>query len=85
MRNIYKFNHTKFANDVIRCIEYYGWDELITRAHTTEKVMLRAIKWRTGTISVQTMAKFCNAMDRSPLVYFDNKVSDEKEEDLKFF
>lgn len=67
---MYKFDHQKFADDVIACVERIGWNEFIFKAKTTEKVMLRAMKWRNGTISAQTVAKFCNVMGRSPLVYF---------------
>lgn len=66
----YKFDHGRFADDIILCVDDIGWDEFIYRANTTEKVLLRAIKWRQGTVSAQTVAKFCNVMGRSPLVYF---------------
>jgi len=66
----YKFDAIRFSDDLIKCVEEIGWNEFIVQAKTTEKVMLRAMRWRTGTISAQTVAKFCNVMKRSPLLYF---------------
>ena len=74
----YKFDSELFANDVIACLERVGFDHFILEAKTTEKVVLRAIKWRNGTISAQTVAKFCNVMRRSPLVYFKPVVEKRK-------
>lgn len=70
MTQIYRFNHQKFADDLISAIERIGWDEFRCKAKTTDKVMLRAIKWANGTISAQTVAKYCNVMKKSPLLYF---------------
>jgi len=69
----YRFNSHKFANDVIACVERIGWDTFRTNAKTTDKVMARAMMFCQGTISAQTVAKFCNVMNRSPLVYFSPK------------
>lgn len=74
MKIIYRFNSQKFADDIILYVELVGWDNFIHSAGTTEKVLLRAIKWQSGTVSTHTLAKFCNAMNRSPLVYYEHKV-----------
>lgn len=75
MEYLYKFEHDKFANDLIEYVERIGWDEFIFQEKTTEKVMLRAMKWRQGTVSAQTVAKFCNVMRKSPLLYYHQKQS----------
>jgi len=71
MNTYFKFNSSRFADDMIKYIETVGWDNFRRTAHTTDKVMLRAIKWEGGTISTHTLAKFCTTMKRSPLLYFE--------------
>lgn len=72
---MYKFNTLRFRHDVIEVIEQIGWDEFRNRAKTTDKVVCRVLGWTPGTISVHTVANFCNAMQRSPLIYFmDNSI-----------
>jgi len=74
----YRFQTIRFINDCIVWIEANGWDVFRERAKTTDKVMCRILGWSQGTISAHTVAKVCNVIGKSPLLYYkDNAEIDD--------
>lgn len=67
-----KFDSMTFRQDVKAAIRKMGWDVFKRKARTTDKVMRRVLGLESGTISTQTMTKFCNAMDKNPTDYFQS-------------